>query len=153
MTLGYSFFNQTGLDYYLEGSDEWETPGEDIDYDYDIDDRDLVKALEHELKLKDLAVKEQAIKIIEKITQCSEFNEEERKLLYEYDLNQEFKSNAELVDWAIQSILERGKEVTLYRILDLALGDIEYFGEYEEIYNLACNYFEDEAEKDFRDNY
>lgn len=44
MTLHYTFFKVTA-EFYIPSSDEWDTEGYDVDYEYEVDTEDIYKAL------------------------------------------------------------------------------------------------------------
>jgi len=47
MTLHYTFFRVTA-EFYIESSDEWDTEGYDVEYEYEVDDKEIYKAVAKE---------------------------------------------------------------------------------------------------------
>lgn len=47
MTLHYMFFKVTA-EFYLESSDEWDTDGYHVEYEYEVDDKEIYKAVAKE---------------------------------------------------------------------------------------------------------
>ncbi len=47
MKLHYTFFKVTA-EFYLESSDEWDTDGYDVEYEYEVDDKEIYKAVAKE---------------------------------------------------------------------------------------------------------
>jgi len=141
MVLEYTFTRITHQ-YYLDTSDEWEEDGDDYDWEYEIDERDIARAL-----VGMYGKKKEKLEYNIKQVWKELLSDEDRKTILEEAEEHSFET---MLISAKKYILSVNKKINAYTLLDYILGDISHYAEQEE--ESLRDWFYDEAEKDFYNN-